>query len=486
MSGEWSPTGPTPIRPGFYITYQTVGSAAQTGGLFGTVGMPIWADWGPINTFTTITSVDELDAAFGSDIGTTTTTTHLVREALLGGANAVKVLRIAVAGAPLAKATVTLSDDTGGTPKTVILTAKYDGIRANAFRVTVQENPADPAYNDLIILEGNVRKEVYTHVKNACDALVADINSKSSLVTATRTLTGNFTTDLNYVTAVAMTGGNNGSTLTGTQYNDALDAFEREGGFDVFALDGVSDNTIITSTIAWADLLNENGNYVFTVVGGPENETVSAAITRSVYENEFVGSLYGDVLVTLRNGAVDARGSALLAPRVAGMVAAAGILGSITRGVMPGVVVETPLTKLEAESLISNGIISLYKRGSETVVEDGITSFTAFTDDKDKTFATISNVRVMQQMGNDLNRIFETEFLGKVRNTEAARQAVRTRVQGYLKTLEALGVLVNGSVVELDTRYTNTGHNIYLTVSIQFALELKRILVGIRTPAFTS
>lgn len=491
MSGEWSLTSPAPIRPGFYITFQTIGAPGAAGGQFGTVGMPIVADWGPINEFTTIRTVDELDAAFGEDVGTGAATTHLVREALIGGASAVKVYRLDDGTA--AKSSVTLVDQTGGTPLTLILTAKHEGIRpgpsgqGGGWTATVRASPvgSGTTHHDLIIYEGTRLLEKYTFVKTDAAGLRADITANSAYVDVSGTATTTFGTSLVLVTGSAFSAGDSGTSVVAADYTDAQDAFEREGGFDVFSLDGVSTDAIVEAAAEWAINLNALGNYTMLVVGGAAAETASAAVTRTLdYDSEFVVSIHGDHFLTLRDDTEDERGSSMLSPRIAGMIAAAGTTGSITRGEIPGVRIKTPNTKEEAEELIQGGVISLYKRGTVTIVEDGVTSFTSFTDDKDETFATISNVRVMQQMGMDLNEIFETKFLGKIRNTEAARQSVKAAIESYLKTLEAKSVLINGSTVALDTRYTNTGHSIYLSVNIQFALELKKILVGVRAPAF--
>lgn len=487
MSGEWSLSSPTPIRPGFYISFQTVGSPGAIGGRFGTVAMPIVADWGPIDQLITVRSADELTNTFGADPGTGAATTHLAREAMVGGASTIRVIR--VADGTEAPSTVTLSDQTPTTPKTIVLTGKHKGTRGNTFKITVSENPLDASKNDLIIFEGNVRKEVFTHTKVDADGLVAAINDKdrgSQLVTAARGAgTGDFTTGLVAVSGVAMTGGLSGTAVVAADYTAALDIFEREGGFDVFCYDGVSDATINASLVQWTKDMNADGNYVMTVVGGPAAETATGSVTRTAaYGSEFVVSLGGgDHILTLADGTQSTRSSAKLAPRVAGMIAATPITSSITRGVVPGVKIKTPLTTREIESLIKGGVVSLAKRGEEVIIEDGLTSFIAYTDEKDETFSTISNVRVMQRMATELNGIFEKEFLGKVRNTEAARQAVKTRIEEYLVGLEAISVLVNGSTVAVDTRAVNSGHALHYSVVVQFAPELKKILVGVRAPA---
>lgn len=478
MSGKWSFDGGTPVRPGFYIDYRNTATTSVAGGAFGTVAMPVTADWGPIDEVVSITSEGSLINTFGPDDGTGATTSYLVREALIGGAKEVKVVRIA--DGTEAKSTKVLGNVTP-TGTALTLTAKYHGLRGDDFTVTVRENPLDNTKNDLIIYENGIEREIYTHTKASVTALGATINADSNLVDATVAVGG---VALATVTASAFTGGDSGTSTVAADYLNAQDILEREGGWDIYVMDGISDSSIKTAAIAWIEDLNNVGQYSMIVVGGPDSETVGAGITLAEgYDSEYVVSFGGgDIKMTLADGTEVTRNTAEGAPRIAGVIAAAGITGSATRAQLPGIAAVTPLTKAEAEAAIAGGMLTLTKRQGVTIIEDGITTFTSFTDEKDETFATISNIRAMQQIGFDLDYIFENEWLGKVRNTTTAQNALVTRAKDYFKKLEAQNVLITGTEVELDTRFDNTGYAVYLLVNAQFGLELKKILITLRAP----
>lgn len=481
--GKWSFDGETPTLPGVYFDYRNTEVENVSGGIFGTVGMPIVADWGPIDTFTTIRSAGELENVFGPDDGTGASTSHLVNEVLKAGAKEVLVLRIG--DGTEAAATKVLGNVTP-TATALTLTAKYKGTRGNNFTVTVRENPGDNTKNDLIIYENGVQREIYTHVKASVTALGATINDKSALVTATVAV-GNVA--LATVTGSAFTGGDSGSSVVAGDYVTAQDAFEREGGFDVYVMDGIGDSAINTAAVAWIESLNEAGLNVYGVIGGPTSESVSTGISVAQgYDSEYITRVGGgDVKFVLADGTEVTRSTAKgLAQRVAGLIAAAGITGSITRAEVPGISYVTPLTLQESKDATAAGLLTLTKVQRRTVVMDGITTFSSFTAEKDETFATISNIRAMQLINVDLENIFETEFIGKIRNTETGRSAAKARLERYFAQLEAVQVLVPETVVSVDTRRDNTGYSMYFVVEAQFGLELKKVLLTIRTPLLSA
>lgn len=482
MAGNWTSSPPT-IRPGFYLNVETAGTTGVAGGAFGTVGIPVTAHWGPVAEFVTITNTNELINTYGNDNGDGSVTSHYIREILLGGAAEVKAYR--VGDGDEAQATVTL--DNTGAADAITIEGYYPGERANDFTLTVQVNPIDAAKKDLIVYENGIRRETWTHTATDITALAAAINDPttgSTLITATVVLSG---TALANVAGVALTGGDSGETPLAADYVDATDAFEREGGFDVFVLDGVDDSSINTATKTWANDMNAAGNYVELVLGGPAAETVAQAITRTDgYDSEWVVSVGGmDTDVTLPDGTVVTRSSAEMAPRIAGMIGAAGVVGSITQGVLTGCALQSPLNQQEVESLINGGVVCFTKSGADIVVEDGVTSFLTTTDEKDDTFKTISNVRAMQRIGRDLAAIFRS-YIGKKKNTPAVRQAVIQEVLKYMRTLEAIDVLLPGTTVALDTRYVSTGYGVYLLVDARFGLELKKVLITLRAPALSA
>lgn len=307
---------------------------------------------------------------------------------------------------------------------------------------------------------------------------------------------------LNYGSFV-MAGGLNGAAVALSDYSTALENFEAEGGFDLLALDGVSDDasgletsnafTGLNSALGtWAANNNEAGRYVMVVTGGGANELanaggvgLTAALARSAaFDSEWVVNIGVSGLdVTSPGGNVLNLTSAQAAARVAGMIANAGITGSVTFGAVEGVdSVNGPITPAQIDQCIQQGVLVFAKRGDAVRIEDGITSFISLTDEKDFTFTQIRAVRAIQQIGLDITEIVERDWIGKKINTTTVRDSLVATLQQYFAALEARNVLVNGTQVQIDARYDNTKTNVFVLVLAQFQFELKRVLLTVRVP----
>lgn len=509
MAGNWTDANP-PIRPGMYINFETFGTPPVPRGNSGIVAIPITADWGPVREFVMLDSDVQFQEVFGPNAAYKS---HLVQEAFRGGA--LQVLAYRLYGdedltANEGKATLTLDDADG---PVINLTAKHPGTRANNFTVTVRPNPIDALRADIYIYEGAELREKFTDIgvmnganqEHTHEAVVAAINDPrggSSLVVAE--IDAGFVSPgdarLTAVTNAAMTGGTDGVDVNGNVANSyyvgnpitgfvgALDAFEFQGGFDLFTLPDVVDSTLITAVMEWTKEMNERGNYILTVIGGDTGDTLDAAMTRS----ETAGSEYivnvgvTDLRVTYSDGTTVVRRPAAMTARVAGMIASAGIGKAITFASVGSsdttVEVASPMSRADIEEAITNGLIVFTKRGGRVVVEDGVTTFTDFTVEKDATFGNIKSVRTMQQIARDFNDIIEGSYIGQVNNTAIVRSSLLTVVEDYLRNLEASEILVPGSLVLLDESYDNTGNDIHLLLVVQFGRELKRVLIKLRAP----
>jgi hypothetical protein len=288
-----------------------------------------------------------------------------------------------------------------------------------------------------------------------------------------------------------MLGGLDGAAPTLADYSAALSAFEAEGGFDLLSLDGVSEEDFVglnAALAAWAITNNEAGRYVMAVVGGGAAELAGADIANALartalFDMEWVVNIgvTGLSIVSPGGNVLDLT-SAQSAPRLAGMIANAGITGSVTFGEVADADVNGPVTPAQIEQLIQQGVVVFAKRGDVVRVEDGITTFISLTAEKDFTFTQIRAVRAIQQIGLDITEIVEQDWIGKKINTTSVRDALVTRISSYFGTLEAQNVLVNGTEVSIDTRYDNTKTNVFILVLAQFQFELKRVLLTVRVP----
>jgi hypothetical protein len=289
-----------------------------------------------------------------------------------------------------------------------------------------------------------------------------------------------------------MAGGLNGAAVTLADYVAALSALEADGGFDLFSFDGVSEEDFVgldSALAAWAITNNEAGRYVMAVTGGGGAELAGADVANALartalYDTEWVVNIgVSGLNIVSPGGNILPLTSTQCAPRLAGMIASAGITGSVTFGEVTDVdSVNGPVTPAQIEQMIQQGVVVFSKRGDFIRVEDGITTFISLTEEKDFTFTQIRAVRAIQQIGLDITEIVERDWIGKKINTTTVRDSLVATLQSYFATLEAQSVLVNGTQVSIDARYDNTKTNVFILVLAQFQFELKRVLLTVRVP----
>lgn len=275
----------------------------------------------------------------------------------------------------------------------------------------------------------------------------------------------------------------------------AMEAYAGQDVYEVFALPDWDESDATGLDVAvtnWVQQLNDEGKYVMAVIGGDTGEDIDDdAIARAqAVDNENVVVLGATDLKVWYPGITDpiVRRTAAMAPRVAGMIAAAGVGRAITN--MEVGTADSPvelvagLRKAEYEAADENGLVTFSKRAGRVVVEEGVTSFTSYTTAKDETFGQIKAVRTMHQIGRDFTRLIETSYIGATNNTPATQSSILSMVSGYLTNLEDQGVVMPGHQVLLDDRFDNTGEDVYVLILVQFVKELKRVLMTLRAPLY--
>ena len=628
MSGSWKPN-PLPIRPGGYINFESSGSTPVQPGTFGRVGMPVRAEWGPANMFVDIVTDADRTAAYGATDGNTASTTDtswLIREAIIGGAELVKAYRLVGAGA--LGATCTIKDWL--TKNTLDISAKYVGVRSNNFRITVAASLVFAGKSVLSVVEqlpgppvSNTVLESFVYLNDDVTGLLADINANSNYIKAAYSVGANpeasevstisstvtpplpaeqFKLVVNYgdgsaaqttadilvnasdatiqaalvalsgiapadvvvtttaggpgfdvatttrsfawggalanqnvsltvingtipmtnplVAATTTQGGRSplaygtttmlgavaGAAPTFADYFGDLvtvgvtTKFEAEGGFDLFAFDGISEENFVGFNAAvktWADTNNDAGRYIFVCVGGGGTELANGDIATALGRTalfdavqpglpshpEFICNIgVSGLEITSPAGVTLDLTSAQSTPRLAGMIAASGITGSVTFKDTGAAAINGSLTPTQIETLIQQGVIVFSKRGNFIRIEDGVTCFITLTPEKDFTFTQVRAARAIQQIGIDVSTIVENDWIGQKINTVSVRDSLVARLEQYFNVLEAQRVLVTGTEVQIDTRYDNTRTNVFILVLAQFQFELKRVLLTVRVP----
>lgn len=130
---------------------------------------------------------------------------------------------------------------------------------------------------------------------------------------------------------------------------------------------------------------------------------------------------------------------------VAGATAGAYINQSNTNQKYIGAVDVSPrMTKTEMEAAINAGkfIFKVDTSQNVTAVYD-INSFITFTVDKAKSFRKNRTVRVIDNINNDVTKIFEANYMGKVNNNDEGRSLLKASLVDYFKELQRLQAIQN-------------------------------------------
>ena len=114
-------------------------------------------------------------------------------------------------------------------------------------------------------------------------------------------------------------------------------------------------------------------------------------------------------------------------------------------------------TQAQLEEGLDSGKFMFHKVGDEVRVLEDINTLTTFTEDKGEDFKENQTIRIIDQIGNDIAVIFNTQFLGKIPNDESGRAALWNELVKYHERLQGVRAIENFSsnditVIEGDTK----------------------------------
>jgi hypothetical protein len=491
MAGTFSKSN-RPKRPGAYFAFQAKVAEPTLVNPQGVVALGFTHSWGPENTVVPLNSFGDFIAKYGQGGTTPPTYTSGYRsvrdtfkgEGLPGYGGAGQVLAYRIVGSAGAFASKVLQNSTPAAA--ITLTARYKGSYGGNITLDVVADVTDPTNkHNLVVKVENVEAERWVYAKTNIADLVAQINgaspyavaSASKWITATQTITG---VALNLVAAQALAGGNDGSALVAGDYSAAQTALE-PWRFSVMSFDNQVDPTILAAQVAWAQNLNSKGKRFMSVVGGAAAEAMSAAVTRSGTINDpnfvnvgggtFTDPDYGDV------------STAMLAPRVAGIIAQRGEAAEITFARLAGLTVKVGNTEADILAGLAGGVVAFSRDSNAQApvrIELGITSYTTTTD-VSRPYGVYSNVkfmRVMQGLETELTDWAESNVIGKMQVNAGTRDFVRGQMQARLARREDDGIILPGWSVSTDTNPppSDTDNFIALVYAITLGRGVQQVL----------
>lgn len=422
---------PNKVLPGAYINF--VSKARALGGLGdrGTVALGLDLGWGPSEVLTIEASDFQKEALSLLGYSYINDAMKPLRE-IFKYAKTLKLYRLNGEGGN--QATVTLD--------TLTVTAKYPGIRGNSIKIVIQSNIDNESKYDVITYVDNTKVDEQT-VSSIEELKPNEFVSFSGTGTIEPTAGKN------------LAGGTDG-VATGESYAMFLDKIESED-FNVIAYAG--NDTLTKSLItAFVKRLRDADGY--------KVQAVLYDYTTADYE-----------------GVISVKNNPELVYWVAGATAGAEINQSLTNRIYNGeYIVDTKYKPSEFESAIKAGEFAFYQDGNAIRVLTDINTFTSFEPNKNEDFSSNRVIRVIDQIANDVARIFGDYYLGKVSNDSMGRTLFKNELVKYheqLQNIQAIedfeaddievqqGVGKRDVIVNEAIKPTDSMEKLYMSVEIQ-------------------
>lgn len=340
----------------------------------------------------------------------------------------------------------------GGTKaENTLAVAKHKGIRGNDLKIVVATNVDDASKVDVSTFLGTRLIDRQTVLPNTDNLVNNDfVDWKSNVV-------------LTVTAGTPLSTGSNGSDVTATEYQLALDLFESHS-FNAFGCLS-STGAIINLVVQWTKRLRDEVGMKFQSV-----------VYRTEADYEGVISVENEVL---DEGAMDAS----LIFWVVGAIAGCAVNKSLTNNIYDGeFTVNANYKQSELVSALDAGKFIFHKVGERIRVLEDINTFVSYTDEKSEDFSSNQTIRVLDQIANDIAVLFNTKYLGNVPNDADGRISFWNDIVKHHQEMEKIRAIedfntgdvtveqgdTKKSVVVADAvTPTNAMAQLYMTVVVQ-------------------
>lgn len=392
-------TAQNKVRPGAYFNFKAVPAVTPAIGDRGVVTLPLQLEWGESEKIIEVLSSDLLDGKAVEKIGYDASNLESLY-LMLALQNCYKALIYRI--------------DTGGTQATATLgeltaTAKYPGKVGNEISVAVVKNESK---FDVVTTFRGVQKDVQT-------------------VTNYEELKPN--------KFVVFSGSGAASAQAGT------------------ALSTGSSGTV--QTTKYDDYFKLIKTYKYNTMGIPSKESEVAQKAASFIKDErdrlghkvqavvykypeanYEGIISVDQGYKTANYTVDEPGFVCY---VAGLTAGSQVTDSNTYKVIPEAVSIVGVKDDDAvtEALQNGQMVLTATQSGNIVIEQDINTLHQYNSDKSYAFTKNKIIRILDAINNDLTKLWEDTFLGKVANNEDGLNLWKTSVINYLNSLVSAGAI---------------------------------------------
>ncbi|MDQ0195797.1 phage tail sheath family protein [Paenibacillus wynnii] len=397
--GTW--TTQNKVRPGVYVNIASSKNVVGKMGDRGITALALALPWGQSGSIISLTPQDDVYKLLGYEL--THSVLLPVREALKrAGILLLYRLNNGV------KAAVTNNG--------LQVTALYGGVRGNDISIVIEKNIEDNTKFDVITLLEGVEADKQTVATAA--GLISNYYIQ---------FLANGSEGLQVTAGMPLTGGANG-TVTNLEHSQFLSALEVQD-FQTVGLVS-QDNSLKALYTSFVKRLRDT-----------EGKKVQAVLADyATADHEGVISVKNGVV--LSDGTIIDKNNAVA--WVAGATAAAAVNESLTyQGYDDSIDADVRLSHTETTAALLNGELLFTYSAGKAVVEQDINTFTNFSPEKGLAFAKNRVLRVLDGVANDLKRIFESYYVGKVANNADGRGMFWSQCVTYLNDLQNLGAIEN-------------------------------------------
>ncbi|HMM20632.1 MAG TPA: phage tail sheath family protein [Selenomonadales bacterium] len=305
-----------------------------------------------------------------------------------------------------------------------LATAKYGGVRGNDLTIAIQANIDDEDLYDVI---------TYLTTDGAKTAVDKQTVASKAALTNNDYVTWKEDMTLAATAGTPLTGGSNGETISGLQYQEFLDKIEPYYFNTLGCLS--TEATVQDLYIQFTKRMRDDVGAKFqTVVYGKENVD---------YEG----------VISIQNKVTDAGASlASLVYWLTGAEAACAVNASCTNKTYEGdFTVDTNYKQSELERAITAGMLIFHRvadavdgdiTGDVNILRD-INTFTSFSKQKNEDFSSNQVIRVLDQIAIDVARLFNLTYLGKEPNDADGRIAFWGDLVAYHKEMQRVRAIQN-------------------------------------------
>lgn len=380
--GFW--TTQNKVLPGAYINFVSAARATATLADRGVVAMPAILSWGPDGTVFTVTN-DEFQKDSLKIFGYPYTADELkgLRD-LFMYAKKVHLYKV----------------NSGTKAENTYCTAKYKGARGNQIKTVITASAVTNKF-DVETYFGDVLVDEQKEVTSTSGLQANDyVDWKDSVSLAA-------------TSGLSCTSGADGS-ASDSAYQSFLDAIEAYS-FNVLAL---------ISTSATLKALFSNFTKRLRDELGIKFQCVLHQYTTADHEG----------IISVENGS-----TADLCYWVAGAEAGCKIEKSLANKIYDGEFdVDTAYTQAQLEAALLDGKFIFHKVGDKVRVLDDINCLVTTTTEKGEDFKSNQTIRVLDQIGNDIAKLFNEKYLGQYPNDASGRIALWNDIVKHHQEMERL------------------------------------------------